>query len=658
MDKKSKIFVSVLFAIILAIFSITFFGNIVSKGPEKDLSFYDESYDKISITELNIDAKVNKDNTANITETFYVTFNQSGLSEVIRFIPYCSYIYHVDKNNKVSTTIAHDKLFDISGKGEKGEELNLYIDEEVGFITIGLKEASYFEKGETRKFEIEYSYAFDNDKNKGFDEIYLNIVGTSSTTTTRNISFSIDLPTEIDPAKMAVYYGEFGNDAILDVNVSGNNVNGFVEKLGPGEGITFRAEFEDGFLIRHSAVGAVQIICLMLSVTALLLAVICYAKFSQQKNYPIPVEVNEFEGLTPFSADFYANGACETSSISAGTICLANRGFVTIKSLEKDDFEISKTDKDIEEEQDKGLKALYNALFMGQPNSFKLSEVKLDFAASSSAIRTAEKTKHQSKLYDQNKSRKFKTMKVTSLVLMMLSMVLMFALPLFYFGHLTSLFFFVSIAILILGLYTVVLSYLRDNLFYNIGLVLLYVLYMTFLYVKHGYASFDNYYLCYTAVMLTSVLPFFLGREARYSKEGEKYKGRVLGFKRYIKMCEVKEIKLLAEENPSYYFDVLPYAYVFGLTNVWMDKFKDLEITLPSWYYSDNDTLINLVVFNSFYRSFNRTFTQNVYTKSIERVSNSFGGSRGGSSSGGFGGGFSSGGFSGGGHGGGGFGAR
>ena len=119
--------------------------------------------------------------------------------------------------------------------------------------------------------------------------------------------------------------------------------------------------------------------------------------------------------------------------------------------------------------------------------------------------------------------------------------------------------------------------------------------------------------------------------------------GKVLGLKDFIEHAEKDRLNMLFEENPSIYFNVLPYAYVLGLTKVWTKHFKDMEMVQPEWYVGDN--------FNTY--RFYDTLDYSMRRASSPTPPST--GGRGGGYSGGGGGGFSSGGgggFSGGGFGG------
>jgi uncharacterized membrane protein YgcG len=130
--------------------------------------------------------------------------------------------------------------------------------------------------------------------------------------------------------------------------------------------------------------------------------------------------------------------------------------------------------------------------------------------------------------------------------------------------------------------------------------------------------------------------------------------GRIRGFANFIKTAELDRIKMLVDENPAYFFDILPYAWAMGLTSEWAEKFDRLGLGArpPQWYsgYDPGMAFTYMFMANSISRSSRGIEAAMARSQAASRAS-----SRG--SGGGFsgGGGFSSGGgFSGGGFGGGG----
>ena len=112
------------------------------------------------------------------------------------------------------------------------------------------------------------------------------------------------------------------------------------------------------------------------------------------------------------------------------------------------------------------------------------------------------------------------------------------------------------------------------------------------------------------------------------SKLGQKIMAELLGLKKFIEVAEKHRLESLVEENPNYFYDILPYAYILGVSEKWINKLEQIIPVSSEWYRG-----------NRF-----RKFSNNMHSAAIPTTSN--GGIR--SSSGG------GGGHSGGGHGGGG----
>ena len=122
---------------------------------------------------------------------------------------------------------------------------------------------------------------------------------------------------------------------------------------------------------------------------------------------------------------------------------------------------------------------------------------------------------------------------------------------------------------------------------------------------------------------------------------GSKILGKIKGFKNFLVNARKDELEQLVNENPTYFYDILPYTYVLGISEKWIKKFEEINITSPSWYDSTSD--FNVI---SFGNSMNKTFasTSNAMSSSPSESGGGSGGSSGGSSGGGSSGGGSGGG--------------
>ncbi len=120
----------------------------------------------------------------------------------------------------------------------------------------------------------------------------------------------------------------------------------------------------------------------------------------------------------------------------------------------------------------------------------------------------------------------------------------------------------------------------------------------------------------------------------------------IVGFKNFITLAEKDQLEIMLEEDPQFYYRILPYAQVLGVTNIWADKFKSLTVEPPQWLTG------NFVTTYMEFRIMNEVISGSMKNISSGMSRPSQSGMSGGRHGGSFGG------FSGGGHGGGGGGFR
>ena len=159
----------------------------------------------------------------------------------------------------------------------------------------------------------------------------------------------------------------------------------------------------------------------------------------------------------------------------------------------------------------------------------------------------------------------------------------------------------------------------------------------------------DDFYVygLFVGVACIVIQVLFLKFMPKRTAHGLEVYGKIKGFKKFLETAEKDRLERLMAEKPNYAYDILPYAYVLGVSTKWMKKFESLTMSPPDWY-DGYATGFSMSHFNSF---ISHTMTT---SSSAMTSSPSSSGSGGGFSGGGGGGSSSGGGSSGGGGGGGG----
>ena len=112
-------------------------------------------------------------------------------------------------------------------------------------------------------------------------------------------------------------------------------------------------------------------------------------------------------------------------------------------------------------------------------------------------------------------------------------------------------------------------------------------------------------------------------------KYGNEMLGKLKGFKNFLETVEKEKLESLVLQNPNYFYDILPYTYVLGVSDKWIKKFESISLQSPSWYDGSDSFEISTIgtFMNSTMAYANRAMSSS--------PSSSSGGSSGGGSSGG-----------------------
>lgn len=96
------------------------------------------------------------------------------------------------------------------------------------------------------------------------------------------------------------------------------------------------------------------------------------------------------------------------------------------------------------------------------------------------------------------------------------------------------------------------------------------------------------YYLTFIADFVIVFFIFIMGRKTAY---GEEIHSRVLGFKNFLERVEKEKLEELVEQNPRYFYDILPYCYVLNISKKWIKKFEDIpmpEVNMGNFDYAND----------------------------------------------------------------------
>jgi uncharacterized membrane protein len=404
--------------------------------------------------------------------------------------------------------------------------------------------------------------------------------------------------------------------------------------LAPGEGVTMRLTLPDGyFIVEEPGVGLGLIAIFLIFLAA---AFVLFFLFGKDKKVYTTVEVSAPEGITPAEAGYIIDGQADAKDVVSLIIYWANKGYLTIESGKKDQFTLIKV-KDSDDKMKPYERYMFTELFKDR-NKVTAKDLKYNFHDTISNVYLDIKdyfSTPTTKLY----TKAGDIAKGISYTLAGLTVGLMF-------GKGLSDYFWSFLAGLIGGVIAFAFTFFLAALIgyaaeksrgsTKIRVILSIILYVLFILIMMIVAA-----LCTgqpIAAAVAAIVASVIGIVGSYAKkrtdQGNRWLGQILGLKRFIKVVEKNRIEMMVEENPSLFYDVLPYAYALGVTDKWANKFKGITVPPPSWYSGTDYTMFNTIVFVSLLNHNLHSFQSNM-TSTPPSDSASGGGFGGGGFSGG-----------------------
>lgn len=600
------------------------------------LNCYANDYD---ITKYDVEIVVDEHNKYSIKENIDTYFNVSKHG-IIRRIPLYNNIIRQDgtrERNRVLISNVH-----VNEEFASSRENYNYV------LKIGSADKTINGK---HSYSISYDYDIGLDKNNKYDELYFNIIGTNWDTDISNVTFKITMPKEFDASKLGFSYGEYGesNTDNISYDVDGNVITGsFDRTLLAGEGLNVRLELPEGYFIRKS-VSSNLLECwyYIIPILVVIVAYVVWKKYGKDDQVVDVVSFYPPENMNSLDVAFAKKGSVNSNDAVSLLVYLASKGYIKIveDKKSKSRFTIQKVKE--YDGNNKEEELFFRGLFKKVWDSISSDELNESFYLTINSILTKKNsTANRKEIFNSKSSNKRYILFLFMLITSSLSTII----PAL--GYkLSDVIFSIIICNLIGIVALIIVGIIYDNnctkkgLNSALGFAFFFVLALAvanFTIIGFEYIYYDTVYLIgfILCMVCTYLIYFFYLIVTKRTEYGNKVLGEVNGFKKFLETAEKDKLESLVHDDPSYFYNILPYAYVLGVSDAWIKQFEGIAIAPPDWYESA-DTF-------DYYR-FNRSLNRTIHSAS--RVMNSVPQSSSGSSSGG---GFSGGGFSGGGSGGGG----
>lgn len=635
-------------------------NNTTSLTPSKNYqySFYDYVIDKYDINII-----VNENNTFDITETITAYFNVSKHG-IFRTIPLKNTITRLDGTTSTNRT----QVTNVSVDNEYTTS------RENGNYKLKIGSASRTLTGE-QKYVIKYTYNLGKDPGKDYDELYYNIIGNEWDTVIGNVTFSITMPKEFDSSKLGFSSGTTGStdNSKVKYNVSGNKITGSYNGiLGAGEALTVRCELPEGYFVGTGLTfNLMNYIFYLFPILFLVIALLLWYKYGRDDQVVETVEFYPPQGFNSLEVGFLYKGKAENQDVTSLLIYLANQGYIKIaETEEKSLFSKSKGFKITKLKEYDGNNVneqiFLNGLFTKRP-SISIGSLFSKNVEQEPTDNTNEVT--STDLYNnfyitmnrilsninnkENKNKIFEKSASSKTIFIILMIIATYCLitipPIFAYGESSSLLFallfpgigFTFLFKLVFGetqtIYVngrATYSSIGTKIFglvWGLGFGGIPWAFMVLPALKQDPVYLVGYGLGLVCVLGMVICLKYLPKRTPY---GNEILGKLKGFRNFLETAEKDKLETMVIQDPTYFYNILPYTYVLGVSDKWIKKFESISLQAPSWYDSPN--AFDMMTFGSF---MNSTMTSAQSVMSSSPSSDSSGSSGGGSSGGGSGGG-------------------
>lgn len=578
------------------------------------------------INQANIKAEIDEYGYCKVKETYKATVNED----------YVSFSINPDDTFGEEKVIEEIRIVYPNGKTES--------EPNYGYTSIFLDEY----KGKTVDFSFEYTFKYNFNAFKE-PNLTLTLCDYNTDIYIENLQAEILLPAGAKNYSIDTYF----DDDFFNVTEKGNNITvTATDKYDDYTHASLNMEFARGVFKRQFSYYDIMfpLICFIFLVFVSIVAFL-----TRDKALVKPIEFYPPDGMNPAEVGYIIDNIADAKDITGLIVYWASQGHLSIEESKRG-FTLHKL-KTLDNEHTAYEKAMFNALWRSSRNN-TVTDKQL---SEKFYIHINKALKAVKKKFNKEKPLEHKIFKVLSYLLGCLLPFGLMAACAPIMGSTDSLmeyiamavFFAFGCALVSLAAHSIYNRRYKKITFGNIMFMIassVPALIAMVVFLSNVGGKQIDILSAFSGCIIIYAISFMSPWLRKQTEYGNTVLGKVLGFKEFLKTAEKTKLEMLINEDPEYFYHILPYAQVLGITNAWINKFDDLLSEPPNWYSGTSTDITTMAAINGIMRVSRRANSTMTSTPA-----SSGGSSGGGFSGGGGGGGYSGGGgFSGGGSGGGG----
>jgi uncharacterized membrane protein YgcG len=557
-----------------------------------------------TITNYDVKAQLHKDNSVDVVETIDVDFYQSRHG-IYRDIPL--YIY-VNRDTSKALDGSSSKVMTYANKVRnltvKGWKYDTGYENDCYYAQIGDEDVKV---SGAQTYVISYTYIMPDDRLDNSDFIFYSVLGSQWNTEIDAFSFEMtfdkELPQEsVDNFK--VYSGESGNETNalnVDYDVDNYHISGSAYNIGSQNAITVFTNLPQGYFEGAAKTSSLLTILFMIVTFILCVIILMLALKKRRANAVETVEFYAPEGISSAEVGTIIDESADDVDMMSLIPWWAQKGYITIEEIPDKKGRYGKHSqlllhkkKELEQDAPEYQKLLYKALF--KKDKVNLADLNTKFAEKFNDAKSSLK-------YEFIGEKKLSEGRPQAILLVSL-MAIAYALTIAFSSQVSLIHNLVwgivsGIFVCATGIIRIILASKDDirktksKVLWIIVAILVGIVVLALV----GVATADEVQLSGMVYEILTVLALisavFSGKIIHSTPYKVEMMGKLLGFKRFIETARMPQLEMLIDENPEYYYDVLPYAMVFGLTEHWAKQFENMKITEPNWYTGYDNTMFS-----------------------------------------------------------------
>ncbi len=459
-------------------------------------------------------------------------------------------------------------------------------------------------------YTIKYDYDLGEDGIKDYDEFYFDLIGTEWDTTINNVNFSVVMPKPFDMSKVNLTRGIYGSTSTEGVQfqINGTTINGRITTpLTNHQALTLALPLPEGYYAgaRPNPASRLALYNWFLYPFLMGLSLLIWYRYGKDEMMFPSVQFYPPMGINSADIGYILDSRVDGKDVTSLIFYWADKGHLAVQPEEKKQgrevFRFIKL-RDLDADAKDYEVDAFNSLFSyGDGSQVTTEQLKNQFYKAAGRVMKAipQQFRDEADLWSRTSNR-------MSWVVVALSIV-----PIFYLTRQNLIYndnpfgftaYFVGGAIALgvnSGLRGVLSRWDTLNKKQKNGRITGASLAYLFMLLAPSFSGADlpllEAFKAATAGAFMALLAGLVTQKSQYGHDMYQY---LLGFREFLNEAERERIEELVDQNPSYFYNILPYAIVLGVTEKWAGKFASIVQPPPDWYYGDRYDSFNVMDFS------------------------------------------------------------